>query len=87
MSEAQRHIGRIKFYNSSREFGFIRMAGGRQIFLHGTQVALAGLRPADLGPGTELEFEIITDRANRLQARNVRAVDRRETVKREDSAA
>jgi cold shock CspA family protein len=81
MSEVQQHIGRLKFYNSSREFGFIRMDDGREVFVHRSALSLSGLSGSSLPPGYPLRFEIITDRANRLRAVNVWP------AKREDSAA
>jgi cold shock protein len=80
MSEAQQHVGRLKFYNSSREFGFIRMDDGREVFVHRSALSGSGLSGGSLPPGYPLKFEIIVDHSNRPRAVNVWPAKREEVA-------
>ena len=63
-------IGRVKFFNEERGFGFIRQDDGHSIFVHGSNVH-GGM----LAEGDRVEFLIGTDRkTGKLQAHSVRVV-------------
>lgn len=63
------HVDRVM---SDRGFGFIKDDGGRSYFFHASSV-IGPLRFAELGPGTEVVFDIEpSDRGPR--ATNVQAV-------------
>jgi cold shock protein len=65
-------IGRVKFFNHERAFGFIRRDDGHSIFVHASNVH-GGM----LVEGDRVEFEIGTDRkTGTLQAHSVRVVPR-----------
>jgi CspA family cold shock protein len=53
-------IGTVKFYNSSKGFGFISPeGGGKDVFVHATAVEAAGLR--SLNEGQKVSFDIQPD--------------------------
>ncbi len=50
-------IGTVKFFNSSKGFGFIAPEdGGKDVFVHATAVEMAGMRCLDEGQGCRLTF-------------------------------
>ena len=52
--------GTVKFFNSTRGFGFIQPDDGtRDVFVHATQVERAGL--AMIVEGQKLSFDIVDD--------------------------
>jgi CspA family cold shock protein len=53
-------IGTVKFFNTSKGFGFIAPdGGGKDVFVHATAVEAAGLRT--LTEGQRVSFEIQPD--------------------------
>ena len=65
-------IGTVKFFNSSKGFGFISPdGGGKDVFVHATAVEAAGLR--SLNEGQRVEFDIQPD-ARGSKAANLKAV-------------
>ena len=65
--------GTVKFFNTTRGFGFIQPDdGGSDVFVHATAVERAGL--GTLAEGQKLSFDIVQDRrsgksaADNLQA-------------------
>ncbi len=53
-------IGTVKFFNSSKGFGFISPEdGGKDVFVHVSAVEAAGLRT--LGEGQKVSFDIQPD--------------------------
>jgi CspA family cold shock protein len=53
-------IGTVKFFNSSKGFGFIAPeGGGKDVFVHATAVEMAGMRT--LAEGQRVSFEIQPD--------------------------
>jgi CspA family cold shock protein len=53
-------IGTVKFFNSSKGFGFITPeGGGKDVFVHATAVETAGMR--SLNEGQRVSFEIQQD--------------------------
>ena len=65
-------IGTVKFFNTSKGFGFISPDGGaKDVFVHATAVEMAGMR--SLGEGQRIEFDVQPD-ARGSKATNLRAV-------------
>ncbi len=53
--------GTVKFYNSTKGFGFIQPdTGGPDVFVHATALEAAGLR--GLNEGQKVTFEVVSDR-------------------------
>jgi CspA family cold shock protein len=66
-------IGTVKFFNSSKGFGFIAPeGGGKDVFVHASAVEMAGMRSLD--EGQRVSFDIQPDakgsKAVNLQARS-----------------
>ena len=65
-------IGTVKFFNTSKGFGFISPeGGGKDVFVHATAVEAAGLR--SLNEGQKVSFDIQPD-ARGAKAVNLKAV-------------
>ncbi|MGA7673599.1 MAG: cold-shock protein [Rhizomicrobium sp.] len=65
-------IGTVKFFNSSKGFGFISPeGGGKDVFVHATAVEMAGMRT--LAEGQRVSFEIQPD-AKGSKAVNLQSV-------------
>jgi CspA family cold shock protein len=68
----QMTIGTVKFFNSSKGFGFISPEdGGKDVFVHVSAVEAAGLRT--LGEGQKVSFDIQPD-ARGSKAANLQAI-------------
>jgi CspA family cold shock protein len=64
-------IGTVKFFNTSKGFGFISPdGGGKDVFVHATAVETSGIR--NLGEGQRVEFDVIPD-ARGSKAVNLKA--------------
>jgi CspA family cold shock protein len=65
-------IGTVKFFNTSKGFGFISPeGGGKDVFVHATAVEQAGMRP--LQEGQKISFDVVPD-AKGAKASNLKAV-------------
>lgn len=65
-------IGTVKFFNTSKGFGFIAPdGGGKDVFVHATAVEMAGMRA--LAEGQKVSFDIQPD-ARGSKATNLKAV-------------
>ena len=65
-------IGTVKFFNTSKGFGFIAPdGGGKDVFVHATAVEAAGLRSLD--EGQKVSFDVQPD-ARGAKAVNLKAV-------------
>ena len=65
-------IGTVKFFNTSKGFGFIAPeGGGKDVFVHATAVEAAGLR--SLNEGQKVSFDEQPD-ARGSKAVNLKAV-------------
>jgi CspA family cold shock protein len=72
LKENKMAIGTVKFFNSSKGFGFISPdGGGKDVFVHATAVEAAGLRT--LSEGQKVNFDIQPD-ARGSKAANLSAV-------------
>jgi cold shock protein len=64
-------IGTVKFYNSTKGFGFIAPEdGGKDVFVHASAVEMAGMRA--LAEGQRVSFDIQPD-AKGAKAGNLKA--------------
>ena len=64
-------IGTVKFFNTTKGFGFIAPeGGGKDVFVHATAVEAAGMR--SLQEGQRVQFDIQPD-ARGSKAVNLRA--------------
>lgn len=53
-------VGTVKFYNSSKGYGFIAPeGGGKDVFVHATALETAGIR--SLAEGQKVSFDIQPD--------------------------
>jgi len=51
-------IGTVKFFNTSKGFGFIAPeGGGKDVFVHATAVEMAGMRSLDEGQRVSFDIE------------------------------
>ena len=65
-------IGQVKFFNTTKGFGFIAPDdGGKDVFVHATAVEAAGLR--SLNEGQKVSFDAQPD-ARGSKAANIQAV-------------
>ena len=65
-------IGTVKFFNTSKGFGFISPeGGGKDVFVHATAVEQAGMRA--LQEGQNISFDVVPD-AKGAKASNLKAV-------------
>ncbi|HEY5336607.1 MAG TPA: cold-shock protein [Rhizomicrobium sp.] len=65
-------IGTVKFFNTSKGFGFISPeGGGKDVFVHVTALEASGMR--SLNEGQKVSFEIQPD-ARGAKAVNLKAV-------------
>jgi CspA family cold shock protein len=65
-------IGTVKFFNTTKGFGFVAPEdGGKDVFVHATAVEASGLRT--LHEGQRVSFDIVPD-ARGSKAANLKAV-------------
>jgi CspA family cold shock protein len=65
-------LGRVKWFNDSKGFGFIERRDGGEIFVHFSSIHAEGHKT--LSEGQEVEFDVYDDPKG-LQAKNVRGRD------------
>jgi CspA family cold shock protein len=64
-------IGTVKFFNSTKGFGFIQPENGeKDVFVHVTAVEQAGM--GTLAEGQRVSFDVVTERG-KLAASNLKA--------------
>lgn len=66
-------VGTVKFFNSTKGFGFIQPEnGGNDVFVHISAVERAGMPP--LVEGQKVSFEVVQDRrSGKSAAENLQA--------------
>jgi cold shock protein len=65
-------IGTVKFFNSTKGFGFIQPeTGGKDVFVHVSAVERAGMN--SLGEGQRVSFDLERDQRGRDSAVNLKA--------------
>ncbi len=50
-------VGKVKWFNSEKGFGFIEVEGGKDVFVHFSAIQTDGYKSLD--EGQEVEFEIV----------------------------
>lgn len=70
-SQAVREIGKVKWFNAAKGYGFIQRQTGEDVFVHYSAIQMNGYRALD--EGAEVEFEVKTGPKG-LQAENVNRV-------------
>lgn len=66
-------VGTVKFFNSTKGFGFIAPdGGGKDVFVHISAVERSGM--SGLADGQKVSFELERDRQGRDSAANLKAV-------------
>ncbi len=66
-------IGVVKFFNTSKGFGFIAPdGGGKDVFVHITALQRSGI--ADLAEGQKVSFEVAPGRDGRISADRLKLV-------------
>jgi len=66
-------IGTVKWFNTTKGFGFIKPdEGTKDAFVHISAVQRAGLQ--GLSEGQRIEFELVADRGGRLAADNLKLI-------------
>jgi CspA family cold shock protein len=65
--------GTVKWFNSTKGFGFIQPDdGGQDVFVHISAVERAGMR--DLADGQKISYEVVPDkRSGKSSAENLKA--------------
>lgn len=64
--------GTVKWFNDEKGFGFISMEGGKDCFVHHSEIQMPGFK--SLSEGDQVEFELVqNDRGP--AAKSVRKVD------------
>jgi CspA family cold shock protein len=64
--------GTVKFFNSSKGFGFITPSdGGKDVFVHVTALERAGID--GLREGDQVSYDVVTERG-KLAASNIRRI-------------
>jgi len=64
--------GKVKWFNDKKGYGFIAQEGGRDVFVHFSNIKGEGYK--SLAEGQEVEFEVV-DGAKGPQAVNVSKVE------------
>lgn len=65
-------LGKVKWFNAQKGFGFINRGDGKDIFVHYSQIQDVGYRT--LNEGEEVEFDLV-ETARGHQARHVVRID------------
>jgi CspA family cold shock protein len=66
-------VGTVKFFNSTKGFGFIAPdGGGKDVFVHVSAVERSGM--SGLADGQKVSFDLEKDRQGRDSASNLKAV-------------
>lgn len=73
LKEIVMNTGTVKFFNSTKGFGFIQLdTGGTDVFVHISAVERAGMR--SLVEGQKISFDIVKDnRSGKSAAENLQA--------------
>lgn len=69
---AERKVGTVKWFNSSKGFGFIKQEGGEDVFVHFQAIVADGYKT--LNENDKVEFSI-TQGPKGLQAADVKVIN------------
>lgn len=61
--------GRVKWFNTFQNYGYITLLDGTEVYFHATGVRNSGCL-SQLNPGTDVSFDLIITRAG-MEAQNV----------------
>lgn len=61
-------IGKVKWFNDAKGYGFIETEDGKDVFVHYSAIAMEGYK--SLSEGQQVQFEVV-EGAKGLQATNV----------------
>ena len=64
-------MGKVKWFNDAKGYGFIEQEGGEDVFVHFSAIAMDGFKT--LAEGQQVEFDIETGNKG-LHAANVHAM-------------
>jgi len=71
MTKSQK--GKIKFYDSSKGYGFIYPEGnGEDVFIHRSELEKSGYN--DMAVGANVSYELHTDKKGKTQATNIKLI-------------
>jgi len=62
-------IGKVKWFNGSKGYGFIEVEGADDVFVHFSAIAGEGYR--ELNEGDQVEFDVVAD-AKGPRAENIK---------------
>lgn len=62
-------IGKVKWFNPDKGYGFIEQEGGEDLFVHFSEIQMDGFKTLD--EGTPVKFDITVGRNGKNQASNV----------------
>jgi CspA family cold shock protein len=68
LSKSTREVGKVKWFDATRNFGFISRENGPDVFIHGSAIAGTSYRRLEVGDAVEFEVE---EGARGLRAVNV----------------
>ena len=61
--------GKVKWFNAEKGYGFIQREGGKDLFVHFSEIKMDGYKTLD--EGQAVSFDVVTGRDGKLQASNV----------------
>lgn len=62
-------VGKVKWFNADRGYGFIDTGDGSDLFVHYTAIEAKGFR--SLEPGQRVEYEVVHSQDDRKEAAHV----------------
>lgn len=63
-------LGKVKWFNADKGYGFIEQEGGEDLFVHYSEIQVDGFKT--LEEGASVEFDVTEGRNGKAQASNVR---------------
>ena len=64
-------MGKVKWFNADKGYGFIEQEGGEDLFVHFSEIQMDGFKTLD--EGMPVEFDVTVGRNGKNQASNVRS--------------